>query len=833
MKFNPGYLGKIRPLALEIFLVLSSCQIAVAADDVEFNTDVLDLKDRSQIDLSQFSQAGYVMPGSYTLAIQINDNSLPEREIDFFAPDDDENKSYACLTHEVVEQLGLTEASAKKLTWWHNNECLDPASLPGMSVAGDLGASAVKVNLPQAYLEYTANNWDPPSRWDEGIPGVLFDYSVNGQTTHQQQGSDAKTLSGNGVAGMNVGAWRFRADWQGNYSHRTDNSGGNQQNWSWNRYYLYRSIAAARAKLTLGEDYLSSDMFDSFRYTGASLISDDSMLPPNLRGYAPEVVGIAKTNAKVTISQQGRVIYETTVAAGPFRIQDLSNAISGKLDVKVAEEDGSSSQYQIDTATIPYLSRPGRVRYKFSTGKPSNYDHHSQGPVFGTGEFSWGVTNGWSLFGGGLAVGDYTSLALGAGRDLMAFGALSFDITQSRAVVPEVGTKQGGSYRLSYSKRFDETDSKVTFAGYRFSERDFMNVNQYLNAKHQGFKHVSSSKQLYTISFSQQLRDWHTSLYLNYSHQTYWDHPTNNTYNISMSRYFDFMMFKNMSANISAFRSDYNGMKDDGAFVSLSVPWGGGGTLSYDASYSGGTNSQRATYSNSMGDHDNYSVGAGITRDNRVSGSGYLSHQGDFSEMNFNGSVEGNRYRAAGASMRGGITATAKGAALHRIGATGGTRMMVDTGGVSNVPVRNSGAPSYSNMFGKTVVGDVASYYRNSINIDLNKLGEDVEATRSVVQGTLTQGAIGYRRFGIIAGHKAMAVIKLVDGSTPPFGATILNNNKDQTGIISEDGMVWLSGIKPEEKMEVNWEGETKCIITLPATLAEGNLLLPCVAETK
>lgn len=260
---------------------------------------------------------------------------------------------------------------------------------------------------------------------------------------------------------------------------------------------------------------------------------------------------------------------------------------------------------------------------------------------------------------------------------------------------------------------------------------------------------------------------------------------------------------------------------------------GWGGTLSYDASYSGGTNSQRATYSNSMGDHDNYSLSAGVTRDNRISGSGYLSHQGDFSEMNFNSSFEGNRYRAAGASMRGGITATTKGAALHRIGATGGTRMMVDTGGVSNVPVRNTGAPSYSNMFGKTVVGDVASYYRNNINIDLNKLGEDVEATRSVVQGTLTQGAIGYRRFGIIAGHKAMAIIKLADGSTPPFGATILNKNKDQTGIISEDGMVWLTGIKPEETMEVNWDGETQCVITLPATLPDGNLLLPCVADVK
>ncbi len=61
-------------------------------------------------------------------------------------------------------------------------------------------------------------------------------------------------------------------------------------------------------------------MFDSFRFTGVSLISDDNMLPPNLRGYAPEVTGIAKTNAKV-ISQQGEC-YETSVARGrsAFRI---------------------------------------------------------------------------------------------------------------------------------------------------------------------------------------------------------------------------------------------------------------------------------------------------------------------------------------------------------------------------------------------------------------------------------------------------------------------------------------------------------------------------------
>ncbi|MBU7321243.1 fimbria/pilus outer membrane usher protein, partial [Paenibacillus sp. SM 69] len=104
-------------------------------------------------------------------------------------------------------------------------------------------------------------------------------------------------------------------------------------------YYAFRALPQWGARLALGEDSLQSNLFDSFRFTGFSLVSDDNMLPPNLRGYAPEVTGIAKTNAKVTISQQGRVLYEAQVAAGPFRIQDLSDSVMGKLDVKVEEQD--------------------------------------------------------------------------------------------------------------------------------------------------------------------------------------------------------------------------------------------------------------------------------------------------------------------------------------------------------------------------------------------------------------------------------------------------------------------------------------------------------------
>ncbi|RMN21238.1 hypothetical protein ALQ63_00790, partial [Serratia plymuthica] len=186
-----------------------------------------------------------------------------------------------------------------------------------------------------------------------------------------------------------------------------------------------------------------------------------------------------------------------------------------------------------------------------------------------------------------------------------------------------------------------------------------------------------------------------------------------------------------------------------------------------------------------------------------------------------------------GFSAQGGATLTPQGGALHRIGMPGGTRLLVDTGGVAGVPVRGYGSTSNTNRFGKAVVTDVSNYYRNQASIDLNKLGDNAEATKSVVQATLTEGAIGYRKFDVIAGEKAMAVITLADGSTPPFGATVMNANKQDTGIVNDGGSVYLSGIQAGDRMTVHWNGAAQCAISLPKTLPDStlsNLLLPCQA---
>ncbi|WP_447887508.1 outer membrane usher protein [Serratia fonticola] len=808
------------------------------AADLEFNTDILDINDKANIDLSQFSRPGYLMPGEYNFTVYANKQTLPEQTLFFYADPADPKNSLACLSPALVNQLGLKKAQLSSLSWWHQDQCLVLESLPGTDVKADMAESAVYINIPQAYLEYSAENWDPPSRWEEGIHGVLLDYNMNAQVSQQKRNGSGSsyTAGGNGVAGANLSAWRLRGDWQMRQNKRSGEAAASEFNWS--RFYAYRAIKSLNSKLTVGEDFLASDIFDSFRFTGMSLASDTNMLPPNLRGYAPEVSGVARSNATVIISQQGRVIYQTQVAAGPFRIQDLSDALAGELDVQVKEQDGSTQSFTVSTASIPYLTRPGMVRYKLATGRPSDWRHHVNGDMFASGEFSWGVSNGWSLFGGGTAEQNYFASALGVGRDLLMFGAMSFDVTHSVAHLPGVAgvnesgkSYSGNSYRLSYSKRFDTYNSQVSFAGYRFSQEGFMSMSEYLDARATGIRQYNS-KEMYTLSYNQQFSELGLSAYVNYYHQTYWNQPDNDRYSLSLARNFDVGQVKNLSVNLTASRNRYSGRNDDGMYVSLSMPWGNTGSLSASGNWDKSGNSQRVSYYDRIDERSNYQVSSGWGPSGGLV-SGFYSRQGDLAQVNANATYQQDRYTSAGFSMQGGMTATGQGAALHRGNQMGGTRVFVDTDGVADIPLRGNGAIVRTNSRGQAVLTDTGNYYRSAISVDLNALPDNAEVAQSVKQGTLTEGAIGYRAFDVVAGSKAMASIRLADNSYPPFGATVFNQRKQQVGVVNDSGNTYLSGLNPGEALLVNWDSKTQCEIILPASLSDQqdlmtNMLLPC-----
>lgn len=823
-----------------ILLSFFSCSVCA----VDFNTDVLDAADRENIDFSRFSQAGYIFPGQYQMQVIVNDqgispSSFPVSVVESGIRKDEGEKTLpqVCLTTDIVDRMGLTVASRESVSFWNDGQCADLSQLSGVEIRPDPAAGMLYINMPQAWLEYSDASWLPPSRWDNGIPGLLFDYNINGMVNKPHQGNQSQSLSYNGTTGANLGVWRLRADYQGNFNHTAGSGQGTENQFSWNRFYLHRAIPRLRSNLTLGENYINSDIFSSWRYTGASLETDDRMLPPKLRGYAPEVSGIADTNARVVISQQGRILYDSTVPAGPFTIQDLDSSVRGRLNVEVVEQNGQKKTFEVNTAYVPYLTRPGQVRYKLVSGRSRSYEHTMEGPVFGAGEMSWGISNKWSLYGGGIVAGDYNALAVGVGRDMNRFGTVSADITQSVARIPGEDRRQGKSWRVSYSKRFDEVNADITFAGYRFSERDYMTMDQYLNARYRN-DFIGREKELYTVTLNKNIADWNASVNLQYSRQTYWDQRESDYYTLSLNQYVDAFGLKGISVGVTASRSRYTGgysssssPYNDSVFLRLSVPWGGG-TASYSGSMSNDRYTNTVGYSDTLnGGLDSYSLNTGVSNGDsqptQSQLSAYYNHSSPLANLSANFSTVQNGYTSVGMSASGGATITAKGAALHAGGGNGGTRLLVDTDGVGNVPV--DGGRVFTNRWGIGVVTDVSSYYRNTTSVDLNKLPENMEATRSVVESVLTEGAIGYRKFEVLKGARLFAVMRMVDGSHPPFGAGVTNAKGRDLGMVGDSGLAWLSGVNPGEALNVSWDGRKQCVVDIPETLNPAQqLLLPC-----
>ena len=60
---------------------------------------------------------------------------------------------------------------------------------------------------------------------------------------------------------------------------------------------------------------------------------------------------------------------------------------------------------------------------------------------------------------------------------------------------------------LGYSKRFESIDGKSLLQGYRFSDRHFMSMDQYLDRRYR-YGAQENNKELYTLTPSKQFPQW-------------------------------------------------------------------------------------------------------------------------------------------------------------------------------------------------------------------------------------------------------------------------------------------------------------------------------------
>jgi outer membrane usher protein len=793
-----------------------------------FDPRAFDIDNPAQqpVDLSQFDAPGGQLPGSYHVDIVLNLTHQATRDVNFVRIG---NRLEPQFTPAELAELGVNVAGLPLLRDLPPDAPVAPLAdyIPDASTQFDFARQRLTLSVPQVALRNTARGTVPPERWDNGVPALLANYNATGQkATHRDSGAPpANSYYLNLLSGANWGAWRLR-----NYStYMTDNEGSDdgsyRRRWDTLRTWLQRDIPALQGELVMGDGATSSDIFDSVPFRGLLLASADDMLPDSRRGFAPVVRGIARSNARVTIRQNGNVIDQRYVPPGAFVIDDLYPTSSGgTLAVTVTEADGSEQHFTQAFAAVPMMQREGHLDYEGVAGAyHASYGNYR--PGFGQVTLRYGFPHAVTGYGGVLVAEDYQSALLGVGLGLGYAGSVSLDAAQARTTLPAQftgETQRGAAFRLQYNKVVELTNTSLTLAATRYASQgyfSFADAADIHDRQHDDGDWLSSHNRRgrLQVNLNQPLGRDGGSLYLSAYQQQYWgtggyERNLNVGYSTTIKRIslsLSYAWVQSVSSPDDDDDDDDNRQTDDRQFsLTVQVPLDGWLPGAY-ASYSATTDAARH-HSQQVGLNGNaledgnlsYTLQAG--HDNQYGGSSGLAtvdYRSTYGEagLGYNYDSSGSR---ANYRLQGSAVATPYGAALGQ--PVGETLALVHAPGARGVKIRNN-VGVHTDPRGYLVVPYLAPYRENRLVLDTTSLPENTDlpmATKTVVP---TKGAVVLAAFATHLGYRVVVTLTH-DGQPLPFGAVAtLAGDPSVTGIVGDGGELYLSGVPPEAEIVVKW----------------------------
>ncbi|MFO6296573.1 fimbria/pilus outer membrane usher protein [Rahnella selenatireducens] len=809
-------------LACFVALVTSGFFTQASYSNEYFNPALLEVDNPSMkgADLSSF-ESGSQAPGKYRVDIIINDQMVDTREVEFKNVKQPDGKEILkpCLSAELLQTYGVKIQLFPEID--SQDECIQLASIPDASSQFIFGSQKLVLSIPQAAMSPEARGYVSPKLWDEGITAGLLNYSLSGDSTRarKKSGSNSNSQYANLRPGLNVGPWRVR-----NYTTWNRDTNG-QDKWETVYTYAQRNIVTLKSQMTLGDSSSPSDVFDSIPFRGGQIASDDDMLPDSLKGYAPVVRGIARTNAQVVIRQNGYVIYQSYVAPGAFEITDMfPTGGSGDLNVTVKEADGSEQNFIVPFASVPVLQREGHLKYSLTAGQYRSYNSSVEKTPLVQGTAIYGLAHGFTLYGGVQQSSKYQSLAMGVGKNLGDIGAISTDVIQAESA-PKDGQKSSGqSWRIRYSKNFADTGTNFSIAGYRYSTAGYYGMQEILDSYGDSSALDNRRRNRAELTISQSLGGKLGAITGSAVREDYWNINKsmesfslgyNNSWN-GISYGINYTYSKNSDANGTSGGKIYD--KDQMIALNISIPldrflsntWA---NYSLNNSKQGNTTHTMGISGTSLeGNALSWNVQQGYGTDNAgYTGNANADYRGTYGEVTGGYSYDTDTQRT-NFGLSGGILAHSEGITLSQ--PLGETIALVNAPGANGVSVMNQTGVK-TDFRGYTVVSNLSAYRKNDIALDTATLPDDVELELTAKTVMPTRGAVVRAVYKANVGSRILMTLTLNNGHPVPFGAmaTISGAENTQGFIVGEAGQVYLSGLNETGILSIQWgeSADEKC----------------------
>lgn len=793
------------------------------------------------IDLTLLEKGGQ-LPGIYPVDIILNGSRIDSRDIFFYTKKNRHGEYYLkpCLTRGILINYGLKIEKYPNLFRQNSeknrdsSDCADLSVIPQATEDYHFIKQQLILGIPQVAIRPPLTGIAHETMWDDGISAFLLNWQVEG--SHWEYRSNTRNSSDNFWAslepGINLGSWRIRnlTTW--------NKSSGQSGKWESSYIRVERGLNNIKSRLTFGDDYTPSDIFDSVPFRGGMLGSDENMVPYNQREFAPVVRGIARTQARIEVRQNGYLIQSRIVSPGAFALTDLPvTGNGGDLQVWVLESDGTIQTFNVPFTTPAIALREGYLKYNVTVGEYRPSDDSIEGAYLGQLTAMYGLP--WSLtaFGGIQVSEHYQGNALGLGLSLGGFGSISLDTIYSRGQQKGYSNEIGKTWRVRYDKSFELTGTSFA-AGYQDSSAGYHSLADVLDTYRNGTAYRSYDNRIRrtTINISQALGEW-GSVALNGGRDEYRDKVKQDYIGASYSNSWKGITFAvNWSRNNNI--GDYysNSLRTENNLnLWMSIPmkrWLGGDDKGVTAT----AQIQRITGQNTL-----YETGLNgrafgqklywDIREQIVPGSKYdadtsllnLRWSGGYGELTGMYSYNRNT-RQMNVGTSGSMAIHSGGIAFGQ--KTDDTMALIAAPGIAGASV--GGWPGVSTDFrGYTLVGHVSPYQENIITLDPTTFPDNTEVSQTDRRVIPTKGALVQAEFKTRVGNRALVTLTRKDGTLLPFGTVVTLERKtgeafESAGVVDDKGKVYLSGLSEAGKLKAQWGTNSQCYADYKLPLKKG-----------
>ncbi|WP_139166944.1 fimbria/pilus outer membrane usher protein [Chromobacterium sphagni] len=783
---------------------------AAAPQDLSFNPAFFGKTSEGlTVDLSRFNRGDVTTPGVYRADVYVNQAWLGRRDV---VLRETKGKVLPCVDRGMLEQLGvdsvrLAAAAAQNAT---DGACVDVATVvPGSQVGFDMSEQRLDVTIPQLYLRASARGYVDPQYWDAGMPLAGFlSYNANAYR-YRNDGSNSSQYFVSTNTGVNVSGWRLR--YNGSLAVQDSGGvGGYHRNYASNGTYAQHDLTDWKAQLTVGDTFTPSDLLSSVPFRGVLINSDDRMLPESLQGYAPIVRGVAETNAKVSVSQNGKIIYEGMVPPGEFKIDDLYNTgYAGDMVVTVTEADGRTKQFIMPYAAVPQLLRQGSYRFSLLAGQLQD-GRLSSLPDFVQGSYQSGLTNNLSLYGATVLADHYQELMLGTAFNTIV-GAFSTDITQS--VASDLSTSvapsrdmSGRSYRINYSKILPGIRTNFSVASYFYSTEGYLGLTDFAGL-HSGFAATLRPRRSLQLNVDQPLSERLGRVFLSGSAQSYWSQSSSQI--LFQGGYSNSFKWGGFSLSAGRTRNG-EGQTVTQYLLSVNLLLGKSpyspqlaSTTTVDSQHN---QNEQLSISGTTGEQHNLSYNAYASyQDNKGSGSttgggASVQYANSVATLNASASSQGSN-RQEGAGISGALVFHPGGVVAAQ--SLGDSIGLVQADGAEGAILSNANGVSV-NRGGYAVLPNLVPYRVNEVTLDPKGMSDAVELQTTSAEVVPRAGAIVLLKFPTQKGRPVLVSILPEGGAAIPVGSAILDEKGGLVAMVGQGGRAFLRGLDGQNLI-VRW----------------------------